>query len=358
MSLDTLEQQLSNLSEVESSDSLDFDALLAEIIGRVSTVREEEIALITESRQVSENVTSYLATNLNLLSDYLERAKTNQRLVPILYAMAVEMGRYLDYVYGELRNIHLTEDGEVYLEEPYADAVGIYNVVHEVKNRLASIVMLLEPMTDAAEKYVNPTEEKKAENLKEAKEVCDALYESVKEQSINRLVRIDITYPVELRRAVNRDYDFEGARIVFELESEWSVGALKIPERLLHHTFYNLLSNAKKYTVARREGDPLAALEELKIKLFLEVSARGIEIQVWDTGIGIPKAEEDKIFAPGKRASNAADLTDGNGSGLSTLKDWLEEQGGRIEYQNRLDVDTQRGSIFTAFIPTISDQEG
>jgi len=59
-----------------------------------------------------------------------------------------------------------------------------------------------------------------------------------------------------------------------------------------------------------------------------------IHYEVRDTGCGIPKADQGKIFGKLFRASNVLD-TDGNGFGLYIAKGAVESQGGTIWFESK-----------------------
>ncbi len=80
-----------------------------------------------------------------------------------------------------------------------------------------------------------------------------------------------------------------------------------------------LLDNAVKYT---REGDRIS----VRLK---NTTGGGCVLTVADTGIGIPKGDEEKIFDRFYRASNVGDIQ-GTGLGLSIAKATAESLGGTI----------------------------
>ena len=87
----------------------------------------------------------------------------------------------------------------------------------------------------------------------------------------------------------------------------------------------NLLLNAIKYTPPNGR---------------VEISARNqgdyIQLEVVDTGIGIPEEEQCKIFDEFYRAANAKKLEkDGTGLGLSIVKHIVERHGGQIGVQSK-----------------------
>lgn len=99
----------------------------------------------------------------------------------------------------------------------------------------------------------------------------------------------------------------------------------------------NLLSNAIKFT-------PEAGEVKCKVKL----NSQAIVVSVSDTGMGIEKADQDKVF---EKFSQVGDtLTDkphGTGLGLPICKRVIEHHGGKIWVESELD----RGSIFSFSLP-------
>ena len=69
-------------------------------------------------------------------------------------------------------------------------------------------------------------------------------------------------------------------------------------------------------------------------------------IQVIDRGIGIPAADQQRIFERFQRGSNAPDKT-GSGLGLSIVKLLVEGMNGTIELRSKLN----EGSCFSIRLP-------
>ena len=86
---------------------------------------------------------------------------------------------------------------------------------------------------------------------------------------------------------------------------------------------HNLLTNAIRYTP-----------EKGKVSVAVEYSAKGYELTVTDTGIGIPKAAQAKLFQRFFRAENAVLMQgEGSGLGLYLVKKILELVDGSITYE-------------------------
>jgi signal transduction histidine kinase len=105
------------------------------------------------------------------------------------------------------------------------------------------------------------------------------------------------------------------------------------PEKV-QHILTNLLSNAFKFT---KSGEIYIAVDE---------EPRHIRVSVADTGIGIPKEEQEKVFDKFFR-STAAKKIKGTGLGLNIVKDLVELQGGRITVAAR----NGGGTIFSFTLP-------
>ncbi len=112
-------------------------------------------------------------------------------------------------------------------------------------------------------------------------------------------------------------------------------------EEGLDRIFVNLVCNAVKYTLP---GGTVT------------VSVRQVEgqaqVEVTDTGIGIPEEALPHLFEEFYRAPNAKALDEvGTGLGLAIVKDLVERYGGRIEVESTVG----QGSTFTVTFPTSVD---
>lgn len=100
----------------------------------------------------------------------------------------------------------------------------------------------------------------------------------------------------------------------------------------------NLLSNALKYT----ENGGQVTIE-------LNADANQWQIRIIDTGIGIPRSEQRKIFRYFFRAENAVNTKKmGSGIGLMLTKKLVEMHGGHISFESR----QAEGTTFTLNFPT------
>ena len=120
-----------------------------------------------------------------------------------------------------------------------------------------------------------------------------------------------------------------------------------IPKRLprlycassrLQHVLTHLMSNAITYT---HPGG--------SVKLKIVNGRRAIQIEVSDTGIGIPREELRQVFQEFFRASNNVEAK-GSGLGLAIVKKVVEAHGGRIWAESPC-LETGKGCRFSFTIP-------
>lgn len=105
---------------------------------------------------------------------------------------------------------------------------------------------------------------------------------------------------------------------------------IMIARKHFFEAIQNLVSNAIKYN--RPKGT---------VTVSVQASQRSVRISVADTGMGIPKSEQPKIFSKFFRAGNAlATDVEGTGLGLFVAKSFVEEGGGIVRFKSQEGVGT------------------
>lgn len=157
------------------------------------------------------------------------------------------------------------------------------------------------------------------------------------EQSAEQVRLQDVELPMFLRLQVEKF-------IVAAQEKHIHLSLETCPLHLVHTDvkmmdliLENLLSNAIKYTP---EGG--------KVTLSASVEGKTAQIQVTDTGIGIPKAEIKNIFKSFFRASNAVNSQEmGSGLGLMLTRQLVEKLGGKLTFVS----EEGKGTTFHVVLP-------
>ena len=116
---------------------------------------------------------------------------------------------------------------------------------------------------------------------------------------------------------------------------------MQVDPKHLRMVLQNLLSNAVKYTP-----------EDGKIELSISLADKeNVLLKISDTGYGIPKHQQDKIFTKLFRADNVRDKdTDGTGLGLYIVKSIVENSGGRVWFKSSGEEEN-KGTVFYVTLP-------
>lgn len=138
------------------------------------------------------------------------------------------------------------------------------------------------------------------------------------------------------RLAEDLQYEIKNKALQYSLKSDPATNVVVDPHHF-REVMYNLFSNAIKYNA---QGG-LVTITIKEIPSFLQ-------IQVADTGIGVPENECSRIFEKFFRASNAIlQDTQSTGLGLFIVKSYVERWHGTVNFESILG----KGSTFVITIP-------
>ena len=163
-------------------------------------------------------------------------------------------------------------------------------------------------------------------------------------------VQPEPTDVVELARDVINELKSKILEKKFHIEETYAENLPKmmIDPKLTRIVFQNLLTNAVKYTP--EEG-------KISISIAMSTDETMFTISVSDTGYGIPKGDQSRIFTKLFRASNIREKeTDGTGLGLYIIKSIVEHSGGTVTFES----EEGKGTTFTLTLPVsgMQPQEG
>lgn len=219
-------------------------------------------------------------------------------------------------------------------------------VVHEIKSPIAAITSYLNILLGG---IAGELSDKVKDILKKSKTRADdaiVLTNEILDVSRVKLLEVLKKEPLYLEKIIAGAVDsvhskMEDKEIEFITEdlSDRCV-QVKADRRLMELVMSNLLSNAVKYN---RQGG--------RVILRLEHKDGLMHISVTDTGIGIPKEEQDELFNEFFRASNAKKINvEGTGLGLATVKRAIEKNGGKIEIVSPGHLATKENPGTTAIV--------
>ena len=130
-------------------------------------------------------------------------------------------------------------------------------------------------------------------------------------------------------------------------EQYGEIPIMDVDPQLMQIVFQNLISNAIKYSP---KGSVVGI--EISCKKQLKNGAKRAQkqlvIRIRDTGYGIPKNQQSKIFTKLFRADNIkSKITDGNGLGLYIVKSIISHSGGTISFES----EENKGTSFCITLP-------
>jgi len=108
-----------------------------------------------------------------------------------------------------------------------------------------------------------------------------------------------------------------------------------LDEKLVRHILSNLLTNAVKYSPAGNG-----------VSLRVNCDAAATQFQVADRGIGIPAADQPRLYSTFHRGGNVSNVS-GTGLGLAIVKKCVDVHGGWIGFESA----AGQGTTFTVILP-------
>jgi signal transduction histidine kinase len=305
---------------------------LADVDGRrfVGTPRERSVLLApSETRLPFMLYASSLASG-----ETMEPTRRRVLMSGLLLALALMIAA----AYAVFR----TTTRELALARQQTDFVSA--VSHEFRTPLTSMRHLTELLVSRAV----TSEERKAQYYELLARETERLHRMV--ESLLSFGRMDVDAyswnleSADVSRLVNDMVDefrhepiAAGRQVQCEIDKE--LPPIRADREALSRALWNLLENAGKYSEA---GTP--------IRVFATRQDDSVLIGVTDQGIGIPAAEQRRIFQKFVRGSDAKRSgARGVGIGLALVTRIAEAHGGQV----RLDSAPGRGSTFTLVIPCL-----
>jgi PAS domain S-box-containing protein len=218
----------------------------------------------------------------------------------------------------------------------------VLRVTHDIKGHLTTIRYCLSPIVGGATTQLGDRE---MDFVRRAYTRAGKLTDFVRKllrltqmRLGNRLEMKAFSFHEALRNAVSAaKAKAEDKLITLDCTIGLSVGKIVGNQFSFEEMIANLLLNAVKYTPANG-----------KVEILAEDREDCVFVQIADTGIGVPREEQDRIFDEFYRAANARSVErDGTGLGLSIVKYIVERHGGEI----RVESEEGSGTTFQLTFP-------
>jgi CheY-like chemotaxis protein len=224
------------------------------------------------------------------------------------------------------------------------------NMSHELRTPLNSSLILSKLLADNKPRTLNPEQVKYAQAIHASNNDLLLLINDILDLSKIEAGHVELSIePVavaDLLARLQSTFDPLARQKKLALSIDVAPGtpdALQTDGQRLQQILTNLLANGIKFT---ERGD---------VRLLVRPSAPGrIALEVRDSGLGIPKAQQQVIFEAFRQADGSTSRRfGGTGLGLSISRELAHRLGGGIQ----VDSEPGRGSSFTVDLPVVFDSE-
>jgi len=205
------------------------------------------------------------------------------------------------------------------------------NVAHELKTPLACIIASIQVLQLDDNSTIEEYKETLDDTLKNAQRLSTLVNDMLEMNNNFDINRYQNFEAKEIFDKITEEFSKEIKNKNIEVENSIINTQLYGERSLLFRAFSNIIYNAVRYN--KQNG-------EIKITAKSEDS-NSVNISVYDTGIGIPEDEIDKIFEPFYciDKSRSKELG-GNGLGLYIVKSIIDKHKGVIKVQSEINVST------------------
>jgi len=218
-------------------------------------------------------------------------------------------------------------------------AIGEFaaGIAHEIRNPLTTIIgdaqLLMTTMKPGQPEYAS-LEAIERSGRRASKVIGNLL--SFSRQEEYELTPIDINATIDSALSLIA-YQVERSSISIIKDLAAHLPPVPASTRHLEEAWINLLINARDSIPAKQKG-------EIRITSGLDGSGKAVQVFISDTGVGIPKANLDKVFEP---FFTTKDVNEGTGLGLYITYKTIDRHNGFIE----LDSEEGKGTTVTVTLP-------
>jgi PAS domain S-box-containing protein len=213
-------------------------------------------------------------------------------------------------------------------------------IIHDFRNPLATMRIHLDLLRAYPAHYDESKRQRKIAIVLEEIDQLNQLLEDV--LAISKMEAGEAGFnPIQLdieeycRFVFSKLRESLGFRHTFVYNSHLDAVFMPFDPDLLQRALYNLVSNAVKYSP-----------ENTTITLELDTDDQNVILKVIDEGIGIPEADQKRLFDVFHRASNVGNI-EGTGLGLTIVKHAVDLHQGRITFRSMVG----KGTTFILTLP-------
>jgi len=216
-------------------------------------------------------------------------------------------------------------------------------IAHQIKNSLATNKWTIRELLDGSQGALTSPQKDVVTSIYEHNEQIIKLIEKIfradKEGSSAlelHKTSVDITGLIQKIVDETRTEAMK-KNLTVHLDRPDSLPSVYVDAEKISYVFENIIDNALRYTTSGGT-----------IRIVIIKDQESVVVEVTDSGLGIPTAEQSKIFTKFFRASNMAEIgREGTGLGLFMSKNIIELHGGKIWFESQ----EGKGSVFRVSLP-------
>ncbi|MED4531848.1 CHASE3 domain-containing protein [Metabacillus fastidiosus] len=331
-----------------------FGLTINSVMGRMEIERLlKESQAMTEELQAQSEELQTQSEELNMQSEELRMI--NEQLEERTEE-AEERSRELEIATEELEE----KAKQLALSSKYKSEF-MANMSHELRTPLNSVLILSEMLAENTDTSLSEEEQEFARIIHSSGKDLLALINDVLDLSKVEAGKLDMIFEEmnmsELPDQIERNFSHIAKQkgLEFNISKDKNVPDIfYTDEKRFQQIIKNLLSNAFKFTETGSVSVSIRQVEANIISQSLRIDGAEywLEINVKDTGIGIPKEKQKLVFEAFQQAEGATVRKyGGTGLGLSICREFTKLLGGKIVLQSEEGV----GSIFTIYIPSLPE---
>jgi PAS domain S-box-containing protein len=319
----------SAINEALKKNNYSIDHRIVLPNGKLRTVHEEAEVTYDKSGKPSRMLGTVL--------DITEIKKAEEELRELTGELRKEKESVERKVVERTKELRETQKRELALKDEF-----VFIASHDLRTPVTAINGYIDLIKESKEKFSKDTEENfdaVEEASRRLDQLVDDLLQVARSESGTIKAKVSSVDIVELIKKGTRQItpQADKKKISIEINLDHSNRHVLADEEKLSEVIENLLSNAVKFN--REKGKIVLTSTKIKDKLQVDVS---------DTGYGIPKDQQDKVFGKFFKArTEETKGIPGTGLGLFVVRMLVEKMGGKITFTS----EEGRGTTFTVVFP-------
>ncbi len=294
------------------------------------------LLLVVITMSLAVFISGRLTAPLSMLSERLASVGVGRKSEHLSYSGHDEIGELVQKYNRMVDEIEDSVQKLANSEREYAWREMAKQIAHEIKNPLTPMKLNIQQLQKSWNDKMPGFDKKLEKFTRNQIEYIDNL--SSIASAFSSFAKMPGTHAVEVNLIEQVKTSMElfknTVNITFRLKWPHETKVIVFADReQLNGVFSNLIKNGIQSIPPDREGI---------IKVGVDVSSDRVTVTISDNGSGVPDDLKDKMFTP-----NFTTKSSGMGLGLSIVKKYIENAGGRIWFKSEID----KGTTFFVELP-------